>query len=1018
MKERTCAACGQSMPDNAKFCDKCGHPAPADVHNHDAEAAEKTVSCPVCGKPSAAGIKYCAGCGSALQSGAADSAVKKCPVCASPLGEGDAFCMKCGTSIGKPDARPAPNSPPGFGSAPPTTGTAAAPAAQGKRTNGRGPLVAVVSVVLVAALLITGFWQPGFFLKGSGANGALHYGNSHAFSVTPFPELTISADENALDYDREFQVAEADEEVFTEVSDTMTENGVLLMNLYELDAGLDDDERFPGVFNMSFDLDELEIPEELHEFTTVYRISDNGEATELACTLENGTLNCQSDKNCLVALGTVLYWGGGVVVAFCGGFFGYKATEEYGQKWEGMTDKILRTVDVCDGRYRVTWAIDDNTEWSVKKANLNTLYLKIAGELNQEIQDAGTWSGYAMAQAYNYLLAEKIAKNQEYQTMLQEFKELTEELGNSTPMQVVQVVQALITADTYLTQTQNMTARTNKTDVILVRDWPSGDSALGYSNNPYAGSPYMRINMSNFPVNGTAADASFMDDVYLTVTHELFHVFQTNYTTIDWNSNLVFWEATAVALETEACSAYLADGTITANPGLTPSGYYETFSTTLGEMPNGGETPAQRNGYTLSNFVRYVQSASGFKLSTLMNAFASTGDFAAALESAAGIDEAGLGSHYLNFCKLQCEQFYKRYKAAAGGSGVTTTLISPVALSSNAVTAEVPVGDMPLAAYFREFKVDTSTIAGGQYALLLASDPGLMTKQNYSTVNIRQGVSVTPKGLFFPVTSAVSSYLFEIHSYVQPDGIDASYTAYLLTPPANPTVTLEEGKTMTVELPPSSTAAYAGMIDGYLVTITSSDGVVTTRHVPYSQWGEPLTLKLKKLTNETEDVSFTVTVKEYIKSGSEYNYGPVSNDGGSYLSEEVLDEELLDAQAGTGEITVSMLWSSADDLDLHVITPSGAEIYYSNKSADGGTLDVDQNAYSDNIVSNPIENIFFQSPQPGTYKVFIVNYTDRSEGGASSYIVRVTVGGQSQTYSGSIDGTGSSVSIVEINYGS
>ena len=45
--------------------------------------------------------------------------------------------------------------------------------------------------------------------------------------------------------------------------------------------------------------------------------------------------------------------------------------------------------------------------------------------------------------------------------------------------------------------------------------------------------------------------------------------------------------------------------------------------------------------------------------------------------------------------------------------------------------------------------------------------------------------------------------------------------------------------------------------------------------------------------------------------------------------------------ARVGDVTVSLAWSTTDDLDLHVFTPSGAEISYSNREAGGGVLDVE-----------------------------------------------------------------------------
>ena len=137
--------------------------------------------------------------------------------------------------------------------------------------------------------------------------------------------------------------------------------------------------------------------------------------------------------------------------------------------------------------------------------------------------------------------------------------------------------------------------------------------------------------------------------------------------------------------------------------------------------------------------------------------------------------------------------------------------------------------------------------------------------------------------------------------------------------------------------------------------------------------------------------------------------------GGGSVSESTLESELNNINAGTGEITVSMLWATDDDLDLHMITPDGSEISYSNRNAQGGELDVDANV-GGRTMDNPIENIYFTNPEPGTYTVFIIDYSDRSDG-PTDYIVRVTVGDQSQTFTGTIDGSGTQVDIITFVYG-
>ncbi len=124
---------------------------------------------------------------------------------------------------------------------------------------------------------------------------------------------------------------------------------------------------------------------------------------------------------------------------------------------------------------------------------------------------------------------------------------------------------------------------------------------------------------------------------------------------------------------------------------------------------------------------------------------------------------------------------------------------------------------------------------------------------------------------------------------------------------------------------------------------------------------------------------------------------------------------LDDLNAGQGAITISMMWDSADDLDLHVFTPNDGEIYWDNTSADGGVLDVDANHSADSLMSSPVENIYFADPIPGEYWVYIYNYEDRSAG-ATNYIVRVAMGERVQTFEGTIDGNETTIEIIGLQY--
>lgn len=92
-----------------------------------------------------------------------------------------------------------------------------------------------------------------------------------------------------------------------------------------------------------------------------------------------------------------------------------------------------------------------------------------------------------------------------------------------------------------------------------------------------------------------------------------------------------------------------------------------------------------------------------------------------------------------------------------------------------------------------------------------------------------------------------------------------------------------------------------------------------------------------------------------------------------------IDSIIASSGAKIGPVTVSLLWNTNDDLDLHVTSPRGDTVYYGNKtSLSDGKLDVDRQVNS--FITKPLENIYWSSPPKGTYKVEIVVYTRRSSG--------------------------------------
>lgn len=82
-----------------------------------------------------------------------------------------------------------------------------------------------------------------------------------------------------------------------------------------------------------------------------------------------------------------------------------------------------------------------------------------------------------------------------------------------------------------------------------------------------------------------------------------------------------------------------------------------------------------------------------------------------------------------------------------------------------------------------------------------------------------------------------------------------------------------------------------------------------------------------------------------------------------------------------GDFRASLSWFNHDDLDLHLIEPTGHEIYYAAKISPytKGQLDVDMNA-GHGATRNAVENIFYsdrKQMKDGNYRLFVHNFSQR-----------------------------------------
>jgi hypothetical protein len=103
-----------------------------------------------------------------------------------------------------------------------------------------------------------------------------------------------------------------------------------------------------------------------------------------------------------------------------------------------------------------------------------------------------------------------------------------------------------------------------------------------------------------------------------------------------------------------------------------------------------------------------------------------------------------------------------------------------------------------------------------------------------------------------------------------------------------------------------------------------------------------------------------------------------------------------DVNLGSGDVQVTLLWTSGDDVDLHVVDPTGFELSYvtaraPTQSPSGGQLDHDDTAGCGSAPTTHVENIFWPrgGAPSGTYQAYVQTYS--SCGQPASFELRITV---------------------------
>lgn len=148
------------------------------------------------------------------------------------------------------------------------------------------------------------------------------------------------------------------------------------------------------------------------------------------------------------------------------------------------------------------------------------------------------------------------------------------------------------------------------------------------------------------------------------------------------------------------------------------------------------------------------------------------------------------------------------------------------------------------------------------------------------------------------------------------------------------------------------------------------------------------------------------TILEQAPTGDLMMMLPETGSGDQRAEEYANDSDLAEAgkrvarEGGkSGDVQISLMWNSYNDLDLHVRGPSGELVWWrQRRSYCGGMLDVDMNVLlgPTPLSTKPVENVFWPkgAAAQGSYRIAVHHFSPNGQTRPVRYTVVVKVAGQ------------------------
>lgn len=644
-----CLHCGQDLKENAKFCSRCGT----------AHTASPARFCTTCGIKLKPGARFCSACGSVqrerIPRASATSASAPSTAAAISVQNEPHTTIASPKQVVSEKETTKPEKPQPF-------------------YRERKFVRAAISSVLAFAILLNAlfFREPILRFFGLGMTAEkekrILMRTLEEEGVTIVPEyrttpcegVEIYAPEGALDQERTFHVQPMEPEELLQLVADFADPSAPIVQAYHFDSGLSEGEHYNSDVSVTLDLNQTEIPKELHPFVDVYHISDSGVATRLPKEFDSGKVTVKTVENCVlvVTLGTTLGAGAFTLIRHGSRIKPLLAYDSNKSRFfqQHALDPFGDDVRIADlGRYTFYWPSE------LKPANPEA-FKEISETIEKLTEDTIPLMQEKLVESGSRGLAAGKVDKEDAKELLNEYyndlytlyleqKQILEKaadidwvFSNLYPTSVGDICKCVREADRYLFTERgfkppnhiNVVMRgkykiTKKEDGTLegkaeevVPEQKSKELFFDQQIHLPVSHLEGAIHESDpgIPLTQSAKYMNELDNLLVTVCHELFHVSQEMYIGESfWGDSvkhLWFKEATAVALQHEAEQYYKKTNAHPIYPNSKDLRYTEakvdnsyTINALMipmnGKIANENNDFLMRQGYASSLFIEYLR---------------------------------------------------------------------------------------------------------------------------------------------------------------------------------------------------------------------------------------------------------------------------------------------------------------------------------------------------------------------------------------------------------------------------